>query len=599
MRNLGLLFLLVSLLSELVFSDELQLELQRDTLQGPVLGFHSSENTLSWHGIPYAKAPIGDLRWRAPQAPETRKQILIANDNTATCPQRAGPLLNLNIFKWNSVVGNEDCLYLNITAPNDLEPGEHLPVMFWIHGGGNSIGSKGNRAYTGENLSSKGRVILVSVNYRLGPLGWFYHPALNELAQSPEDQSGNYGTLDLIQALQWTRANIHHFGGQADNVTVFGESAGGTNTFSLLVSPLAKGLFHRAIVQSGGIRLASKAFASKTREQQGHPYSSKEVVSELLLESALEKNRGKTKNEAHALQDSMDPQKLRDFLYSLSPEQLITRYPGRAAGMLDWPGMLADGHVLPNKAVDELFTNKDGFNNMPIMLGTNRDENKVFMALNPELVGFGFRIKDKQKYNRMASYLARNWKISGVDKHARTLATLQSEVYAYRFDWDELPKLAWIDLSTLIGAGHGLEIPFVFGSFKSDFYIDLLFGTSTKEERQSLSKTMMGYWTNFAYSGSPNTGPTKHLPEWKAWNPQSDNNKFLVLDSPPQGMRMSGEELFSEQLKQALAQDSIITSQQERCALFRQMFVARDLSQLNQEEYLGFAGGCERKALFQ
>ncbi len=526
--------------------------LQRNTQQGAVKGFDSKYHTLSWQGIPYASPPTGDLRWKAPRPPALRKNILLAHNNTHMCLQKSGPLTSLNVFQWEKVVGSEDCLYLNIVAPADLKADEKLPVMFWIHGGGNSIGYKGNRAYTGEKLSSQGRVVFVAINYRLGPLGWFYHPALASTSTKNMDASGNYGTLDIIAALQWVQENIHYFGGDSGRVTVFGESAGGLNVYSLLASPLAKDLFHHAIVESGGYFTNSQSYVSQTQAQGGHSYSSSEITKTVLKKS---KSTGDIK-EAHQL-----ARILRDF----DGAQLVALYPSRAAGMLDFPALNRDGYVLP---LDSHFNNA-----VPVILGTNKDENKTFMALDPELVTPLFGIRDKTVYNKVAYYLSNSWKLNGVDKHARDLSAKQYHVYAYRFDWDNLPKIFHIDLSELIGAGHGLEIPFVFGELKSDFNIDILFSNNASQRK--LSQQMLGYWSNFAHTGNPNEGVFKDLPRWSSWNNAADADKFVILDSGKNGIRMSSEDIHEHELKQMLAQDSDLSTEL-KCKLYQSMFLSEE-----------------------
>ncbi len=557
-----------------------------NTTEGPVEGFKSKLNTYSWHGIPFAQAPLGELRWRAPQTPLKRELTLKATDNSHMCVQKGGLLSTMNPFKWNKAVGSEDCLYLNITAPADITEGEKLPVMFWIHGGGNSVGYKGNRAYTGEHLSANGRVVVISVNYRLGPLGWFHHPALHSPNASPEDRSGNYGTLDLIQALSWVQDNIENFGGDPNRVTIFGESAGGTNVYSLLISPLAKGLFHRAISQSGGMWSSTPTYASAAHDQGGHPSSSHEISKRVLPKA------------------NASAEELAQALRTYDAEDLVELYKHEAVGMLDFPRMVTDGYVLPSEDLSVVFSDTSRFNAVPVMLGTNRDEVKSFMALDPRFVDIGFRMKDQDMYDRWSRYLSNNWKVRGVDSHARVIADSYAEVYAYRFDWDELPKIGFVDLSTLMGAGHGLEIPFVFGELKSDFRIDLVFSldvrSDSKENRKAFSDTIQSYWTEFAYTGSPGKGRNGNLPQWQPWNNQGQ--KFLVLDTGEGGIRMSDKDLSREYLKQQLLSDSIITELETRCLLFQEMFIRNDKDTFNMEEYWNFGKeqfgqGCETVAL--
>ena len=211
------------------------------TLYGVVKGRVFNQDILVWKGIPYAKPPIGELRWKAPRDPDPWTGIRDADDfgSEATQYDLSG-----------SVKGSEDCLYLNIWRPQSDE--KNLPVYFWIHGGGNSMGAASEEGYDGVNLAGKCNMVVVTVNYRLGPLGWFTCDALRSDEPGADlDNSGNYGTLDLIKALTWVKDNIAAFGGDPSRVTVAGESAGAINIFSLLISPQGAGLFHGAIAQSG------------------------------------------------------------------------------------------------------------------------------------------------------------------------------------------------------------------------------------------------------------------------------------------------------------------------------------------------------------
>ena len=201
----------------------------RTISNGTVIGFIEPNGAHVWRGIPFAKPPVGELRWKAPLPPDDWNETLEALESCIPCTQYGGPLASVPKKQFETVVGSEDCLYLNIWAPpfapEDLPSGNaRLPVMVWIHGGGNSVGHGGS--YNGKYLAEKQNVIIVTTNYRLGPFGWFYHPALAESVAPAEGKSGNFGTLDIIRALSWVKRNISAFGGNPDNVTIFGESAG-------------------------------------------------------------------------------------------------------------------------------------------------------------------------------------------------------------------------------------------------------------------------------------------------------------------------------------------------------------------------------------
>ena len=239
----------------------------RDTSQGLVIGTNYDNNTFAWKGIPFAKAPIGNLRWKSPEPAESWNGLLQANEFSDECFQRE------IIFAEEKFIGSEDCLYLNIWSPrlseqeiNEMD--KPLPVMMWIHGGGNIVGDA--KIYDPSTLVSEQEVIVVTIQYRMGALGWFRHPSLVDQNSSLEEKSGNFGTLDTIAALKWIKKNIDAFGGDPNNVTIFGESAGGHNVTALFASPLAAGLFHKVIVQSGVSSVssitASESYLPNNRE---------------------------------------------------------------------------------------------------------------------------------------------------------------------------------------------------------------------------------------------------------------------------------------------------------------------------------------------
>jgi para-nitrobenzyl esterase len=225
-------------------------------LAGQVVGLESEHGAHVWRGLPFSEPPTGDLCWRAAKPLVAWNGIREALNFARSCAQPPSKIGRTN--SDGNVSGQEDCLYLDIYAlPMSSEHAENarLPVMLWIHGGGNSIGSS---SYDSLILAKQENVIVVAVQYRLEPFGWFYQPGLASPQSSHENKSGNYGTLDLIQALQWSKDNIQAFGGNPDNVTIFGESAGGFNVLSLLLSPLADGLFNQAISQSGSVQFTGR-----------------------------------------------------------------------------------------------------------------------------------------------------------------------------------------------------------------------------------------------------------------------------------------------------------------------------------------------------
>jgi para-nitrobenzyl esterase len=555
---------------------------RRTTESGDVVGFIGEHGARVWLGIPYASPPVGARRWRPPEPSGPWTGVREATAPGPLCPQKAGVISGDGFAPNRVAAGSEDCLTLNVYAPANAH---RLPVMFWIHGGGNSVGYNG--PYDGARLATWRDVVVVTVNYRLAHLGWFAHPAL-ATGDALED-SGNYGTLDIIRALAWVRDNVEAFGGDPDNVTVFGESAGGTNTLSMLASPLAAGLFHRAIVQSGGLELMPMARAAGYAEDGGHPHSAREIVNRLLIADG----RASTAEDARTAQEGMPTAALRDYLYGKTITELFAVFDDGFAGMIDTPETLGDGHVLPEGPLADVFGDAARHNAVPVILGTNRDEPALFMAANPEHVKsflWIFRsLKDEAGYRRQVKYLGQAWKARGVDEIAEAMtAAGNRHVYAYRFDWDEEPTLLGFDLSVALGAAHALEIPFVFGSFTGGLGLGYLYQDS--DGRHALAASITSYWTEFAYHGDPGTGRDAREVRWLPW--RSDGATSIVLDTlEDQGIFMSSERVTTQSVKAAIETDPAIADQRERCRLYYRAF--RWGSQFDAEEFAGFGdGGC-------
>jgi len=558
---------------------------QRTTPLGPVVGFVDASGAHAWLGLPFAAPPIGDLRWKAPRAPQPWTEVRDALANGNMCVQFPS-LLSGGSTKSKAPVGNEDCLYLNVWAPpfkaNAVPTADNArPVMLWIHGGGNSIGHGGS--YSGAHLAIDHDVVLVTINYRLGPFGWFLHPALRSDTASAEDNSGNYGVLDAIAALRWVQSNIAAFGGDPGNVTIFGESAGGADVLALLASPAAKGLFHRAIVQSGGLFVASRSEAENYHDDAvpGHAFSGRETVNRLLIKNGEASDAAGAK----AAQNAMTTDAVRALLMGASAADIMNLYNGGGFGMIDAPALFADGAVLPNKMnAAALFSDPANYNVVPVMLGTNRDESALFMARDPRWVENRLwifpHLKDEAAYLRQVRYSSDSWRERGVDSIAEALSRSQpGQVFAYRFDWDEESSVMGYDLSTALGAAHGLEIAFVFGTFEGGLGLGYLYPETPA--RDALSKSMMSYWAEFAYSGNPGTGRDAAQVRWQPWGTNGD--RTIILDTPPPGIRMSSDLITTASLKQRLIDDVSITDPHQRCELYAQLFRSESF---NSDEYL-------------
>jgi para-nitrobenzyl esterase len=567
---------------------------QRDTATGPVIGARDADDTYAWLGIPFAAPPLGDLRWRAPQPVEPWTEPLAAITFRDPCVQLSGPLDGLPDDS-GAVVGSEDCLYLNIWAPRSHSNADDapVPVMLWIHGGGNTIGTA--NTYPANRLASDGEVVVVTINYRLGFLGWMSHPALRTADRTPLDASGNYGNLDMIAALEWVRDNIASFGGDPGNVTIFGESAGGRNVYALMASPLAEGLFHRAIAQSGMISTMPLWRAENFRddEQPGMALSSREW----LLMQLQHAGRATDRDGARTLLLSMSPDEIAGFMYSRNAAQLLEGISG-GAGMYRAPQVFRDGTVIPQRSLLQLFRSTRRYNQVPLMTGTNRDEAKLFLAQDPDHVKMLFwflpRPRDEEAYNRAAAYISDNWKAQAVDEPIDIIVKNSVlPVYAYRWDWDEGANNWLVDYSELLGAAHGLEVPYIFHDFEGTITAPGLYNRKNISGRDLLAAQMRSYWAEFAWTGSPGRGRNGDLPEWKRWTTFYPN--LMLLDTEAGGgPRMVKEPMTVAMLKKRVAEDPHIEDLRTRCTLHVNLFLQANSGDDHWEKSEYDALGCAK-----
>ena len=373
--------------------------------------------------------------------------------------------------------------------------------------------------------------------------------------------SGNYGNIDTIQSLEWVQSNIENFGGDPNNITVFGESAGGYNVAALLSSPIAEGLFHKAIIQSGGIKPGDITH-SESYLKDNLPwknYTSKELVNQLLIE----RDYAQTREEALSLQIDMDDEAINDLLRSSSTEEIYVSFQEARVNTNEMLRPFPDGIVLDQNGI--LSSLKNGFSsNIPIIFGTNRDEMKLFLVTNPRLVRsfLGFpRIRNIERWNSVVSHRSNTWKFLAVDQPARELSLMgRKNVYAYRFDWDDEPRKFGVNLSDLLGAAHAFEIPFVMGNFEEDTLTKYILSRKNMEEVKELSNAMMSYWAEFAYTGAPGKGRKGNQTEWRPWNEASpENPKFIIFDSKTdRGIRMTSNAITKESLFASIEKDENI-----------------------------------------
>lgn len=464
-----------------------QVKVEQGIVQGTI-----QDSLRVFKGIPFAAPPVGDLRWKAPQPAPQWDGIKLTTEYAPAAFQGGNPPSGKS----------EDCLYLNIWTPAKSAK-EKVPVLVWIYGGGFSFGSTSDPVHNGENLARKG-VVLVSIAYRVGQLGFLAHPELS--AENPDKVSGNYGLLDMIAGLQWIQNNIAAFGGDPDKVTIFGESAGGIAVSMLCASPLAKGLFHGAISQSGG------SFGpTRPTTYPGENMKTLKQAEQAGVEYAQQAG-------ASSIAD----------LRSIEPDKLPM---GMGMGGA-WP--IVDGVVIPD---DQYLLYEAGkYNDVPILVGYNSDEGASFSREQaPEEYFAGVRTR----YGKFADDLIRAYPAAetSVPKTARDLArdaafgwqtwiwarlqskTGKSKVFYYYFD--QHPEYPEDSPRYGFGSPHGQDVAYVF------MHLDKSKPEITKSDLE-ISEAMGTYWTNFAKYGDPNG---EGVPNWPAFS--DANPEVMVLGPTP------------------------------------------------------------------
>ena len=448
----------------------------------------------SYKGIPFAAAPVGRLRWRPPQPVERWEDV---RDATAFGPACLQSLREVGSF-YGQIVDemDEDCLYLNVWTA--AEPDERRPVMVWIHGGGLSSGHGGEATYDGTALARRG-VVLVTINYRLGPFGYLAHPLL--VAESEHEASGNYGTLDQVAALSWVRDNIAAFGGDPDRVTIFGESAGSWSVHHMVATPLANGLFHRAIGESGGgFGSFGTAYSRSEMETVGTTFADTLLGPDVPV--SLEALRAKTGEEVMA----------------------VPRDSGRYSPNVD-------GWVFPDTILD-IFARGDQ-NDVPVIVGSNADEDATLGGgrLEPMTVA-DYHAYARRTYGDLADRFLSTYPAeadaetvsaridAGTDQNfgwemrtwARMMERAPSNAYYYFFS--RVPPSPDSDRN---GAFHAGEIIYAFDNLGKSPHTYA--NQNYDDTDHHLSDVMASYWVNFATTGDPNR---EGLPLWPAYTREAD-----------------------------------------------------------------------------
>ena len=493
MRNsIGKLALLLSASIAITSAQQnsaLQVKIETGIVEGKAQG-----SSRAFLGIPYAAPPVGELRWKVPAPPIAWQGVRDATKFGARCMQ--GNIFDDMVFR--DAGPSEDCLMLNVWTPAKIAK-ERLPVMVWIHGGGFVAGASSEPRQDGAMLAEQG-VIVVSMNYRMGIFGFFELPEL--ITDSGKNAAGNYGLLDQVATLQWVKKNIAAFGGDPRNVTIFGESAGSFSVSELMASPLAKGLFQRAIGESGA-DFPPKATPT-TLEQRAK--ESAEYAKKVLGTDSLKELR------------AIPADKLLETVSKPGSER-------RGPSMV-----IVDGYFLP-KPVPEIFA-VGAQSDVPLLAGWNHDEGSgAVLSAKPPLTAASVKeLGEKEFKDNSAEFFklypaaddataVRSWEDFAGDRFIALgtwkwmeaeAKTGKSPIYRYRFD--QAPP---DDPSRQPGMGafHSGEIEYVFGTL--EWRIPTLWRTEDK----ALSELMRKYWSNFARTGNPNGAG---LPNWPAYKAGGD-----------------------------------------------------------------------------
>lgn len=471
-----------------------------ETQYGKVQG--TTDGTIGvWKGIPFAQPPLGALRFHAPQKPAPWSGV---RDATTFGSISAQPNVAIGFFASTPELSSEDCLFLNIWSPGADD--RRRPVLFWIHGGAFVAGSGSTGWYDGKAFAANGDVVVVTINYRLGALGFLH---LVDIEGTDVGFSSNCGLLDQIAALEWVRDNIVAFGGDPENITIFGESAGAMSIGTLLAMPQAKGLYQRAILQSG---------ASHTIH-------------------APEKATAVTR----ALLAALDVQRATDLL-TVPLEQLLA-----AQSTVTVPGgglpfePVIDGRTLPQRPIDAIaHGSADGIS---LLVGTNRDEMRLFTLMDPAEAVFKMSLLERLFGERAEQVAAlyeadvptredawvdiltdRTFRIPAISL-AERVAERGTAVWMYRFDWSS-PAFGG-----QLKACHALEVPFVWNNLDKQG-VEMLTGDSPA--RQKIAEAMHAAWIAFARTGKP---ATPVLPEWPAYVTEQRatllfNEEYQVVNDP-------------------------------------------------------------------
>lgn len=515
----------------------------KQTKYGPIQGnLEAASMTYSWLGVPYAEKPVGELRWKAPQEPRPWTDTLNTQQFANSSLQLAG----------GKTIGNEDSLYLNIWRP--ATSSSNLPVMVFLHGGGNMTGS--GKDFIGDQLARNTNSIIITVNYRLGALGFFKHEAL--VTGNPLDDSGNYGLLDALRALEWVQDNIAAFGGDPENVTLSGQSAGGRDVLALLISPLGEGLFQRAIAFSGGMTTSA-------------PEDGEAKSNDVLIRLVMEDGKAASKEAAQAWIAQQKQEDLAKYLREQPADRLVELFGSTAIRMEPFPHLFRDGTVIPKEGFQAI--KKGDYKKIPVMLGSMETEFSAFTFNDPYFspaVSDGTIFTDSAKaeqYTAALKYGSELYAGFNAERIAEvlTMHADQPPVYAYRFAWGIQPGVISDKLRQLIGSTHGADMEFYTGhpTGIAAYFPEGYFSKENQPGRDELSKAMVAYLKYFLYNGLPNSGGLSSQVTWTPWNSEVGKAKILRLDASRThaDIEMSaeyfeGKEKVMERMKEEISEEA-------------------------------------------
>ena len=470
----------------------------RNTEFGVIKGKIDTEhNVLIWTGVPYAKAPTDELRWKKPVNPDKWSGILNTEKSGNIALQASG----------DGIAGSEDCLNLDIYRPNT--DSKNLPVILYIHGGNNQGGKSGE--ITGNALVNDLDAIFISVNYRLGPLGFNPLPALN--TGDNEEDSGNYALLDMAKALDWTKNNIANFGGNPENITISGFSAGGRDVMAMLISPTFQGKFQKAVSFSGGMTIADKAASEK-------------VFAKAIAPLAVQDNIKKNEQEAYKWLLTKDPA-VKTYLYGIKAERLAPLMGNAGIRMSVFPHLYNDGNVIPENG----FETKN-YNPVPLLMLTGSSEFSMFAKFDPY---FGQYFKDDQisgkglkEFNFASKYGGKLYGLFNVEDSAEKMfANYKADIYGMEIKFGD-NKEAVGEKMALYGAFHGVFVPLL--DTDSQNYTWLAGDAYNSAGAQELSLIFKKYLYNFIRTGNPNG---ENLVYWDKWSKENEKlgKSLLYLDA--------------------------------------------------------------------